>query len=315
MSKSTTLSKTLRTIPFIIVAMILLLQSWLIIKNKQVYKNSEISVHLSTVQEASHAIYSDLVLLRDYLTSEDNEAISTYIAMKVPIHKQWLKEIIYGQNEHHPLVIFSEKYLRLVKGLQHDQINETFATRLDLLELVDRFTQEDNNITILSKQRTVDNHDQLQSNIVTAELLAVLLLILFVFFLFSLNLQSKRKTRANEKSRKLALFFVDYPNALLRLSSSGRIRYYNRQASLLMKTHNINKQALLPQELLNKLDKVIQHPNKTLRFPHQIKGAKLNCDIRLCPDSGQIYMMVSETHNDPMLSKPVSENKEESAIT
>jgi len=306
MSSSKSLSKTLKIIPVVIAVIILLLQTWLILKNKQVFKNSEISIHLSSVQASSHSLYSDLVLLRDYLTSQDNQKISEYIQHKMPLHKQWLKEIIFGQNESHPLVIFSEKYLRLLKGLRNDPINEAFSTRLDLLELVDSITQEDGNISILSKQRMVDNFNQLKDNIITAELISVLTIILFVFYLFSNKINHRRLKKNTYKTKKLSLFFIDYPNAIIRLSTRGNVRYYNKKAASLMRKYNFRKDQLVPSNIDKKLDKIIKRPNQIVRFSHVIGQTALHCDIRLCADSGQIYMMISEVKDDPIQSKPLA---------
>jgi len=305
MSTSTSLSKTLKIIPVVIAVIILLLQSWLILKNKQVFKNSEISIHLSSVQASSHALYSDLVLLRDYLTSQDNQQIAEYIDKKMPLHKQWLKEIIFGQSETHPLVIFSEKYLRLLKGLKNDPINEAFSSRLDLLELVDGITQVDGNISILSKQRMVDNFNQLKDNIITAELISVLTIILFVFYLFSNKINNRRLKKNTFKTKKLSLFFIDYPNAIIRLSSRGNVRYYNKQAASLMRKYNFRKDQLIPKNIDKKIDKIITRPNQVVRFSHVVGQTALHCDMRLCSDSGQIYMMISEVSNDPIQSKPL----------
>lgn len=292
---------------------IILLQGWLILLNKQVFKNSEISIHLSSVQQASHAVHSDLVLLRDYLANNDQESINQYILLKMPLHKQWLKEIIYGQNDLHPLVIFSESYLRLLKGVQIEAANEGFTTRLDLFELIDNITQEKNNIAILSKQRSQDNYNQLKNNIIAAELVAVVLLILFVFYIFSRNINYRRQKKRINKAQKLALFFVDYPNALVRLSSSGRVRYYNKQASALMDKLKLNRSQLIPGGIKQKLDKVVKRPNKVVRFTHCVDEVALYCDIRLSPDSGQIYMMVSETKQDPSAMQPIMHNDLEAA--
>jgi len=309
---SNVLFKALKLVPMVLAVIIILMQSWLISINKQVYKNGDISIQLSNVQEASHALLADLIVLRDYLTSEDQVAVSQYIIHKTSIHKQWLKQIIYGQSEQHPLVIFSEKYLRLLKGITNENQSDVFTTRLDLFELVDNITQKEDNILILSKQRMSDNHRQLNQNIALAELITVVTLILFAFFIFSMRLNSKRRKKEHIKAQKLSLFFVDYPMALIRLSSRGNIRYYNKQASELMRQLNVKKGQLIPDNIKRTLNQAVERPNKVLRVQHAINNVTFHCDIRLCSDSGQIYMMMNECKVDT-LSAQASNNEASSA--
>jgi len=297
------LAKAVKFVPILIAVVILIMQCWSIFLNKQVFRNGDISIHLSSVQESSHALLADLILLRDYLTDENQIAVDQYIQQKMPMHKQWLKEIIYGQKEQHPLVIFSEKYLRLLKGLRNRQLVDAFTTRLDLFELVDNITQQDNNILTLSKQRTIDNHQQLKRSIMLAELVTVIVIILLLFYFLSIRLENQRRKKDNYKAKKLSLFFSDYPIALVRLSSRGNVRYYNKQASAMMKKYKIKKSKLLPANIKKKLDKAIELPNKTIRVSHSINNVPIYCDIRLCPDSGQIYMMVSEVSAESPLSQ------------
>lgn len=298
MTTSSFLDKALKVVPIIIAVVVILLQSWLILINKEVFKTSEISMHLNSVQEASHAMSNDLLMLRDHLTNEDQVAIDEFIELKMPLHKQWLKEIIYGQTGQHPLVIFSEKYLRLLKGLANEPLSQAFTTRLDLFELVDNVTKHDNNILTLSKQRSVENYSLLKRNVVFAELITVIIIILLIFFFFSTRLNNKRQKENNYKAQKLSLFFIDYPVALVRLSSRGNVRYYNKQASSMMRKYNIKKAQLIPQNIKRKLNTVIERPNKVIRFTHTLNDTPLYCDIRLCPDSGQIYMMINESTNE-----------------
>jgi len=285
------------------VSIIMIMQTGLIFINKQIFSNGDISVQLTDVQESSHALLADLILLRGYLTNEEQLAVNSYISEKMPIHKQWLKKIIYGQKEQHPLVIFSENYLRLLKGLKNNNVHAAFTSRLDLFELVNDITQENNNILTLSKQRTIDNHYQLQTNIALAELITVLTLILLIFFFFTIHLNGQRQRKDSFKAKKLALFFVDYPVPLIRLSSRGNIRYYNKEASNLMKKLAIKKQQLVPDNIKKQLDKVIAHPDKTIRTNHTIAQEMFHCDIRLCTSSGQIYMMMSENKIDEQSAK------------
>ncbi len=302
MTSPSTLDKVLKTLPIIIAIAILLMQSWLIYINKQVFNNSEISIHLNSAQEASHAMSNDLLLLREHLTNEDQRAIDQFIALKMPLHKQWLKEIIYGQSEQHSLVIFSEKYLRLLKDLANKPLSQAFTVRLDLFELVDNVTKHDNNIITLSKQRTVDNYNQLESNAILAELVTVLILICLIFFFFSVRLNNQRQKGYSFKAQKLSLFFIDYPTPLLRLSSRGNVRYCNKKAQEMMRKYKLKKSQLLPNNIKSKLDKVIERPNKTVRLAHSIGDISFYCDIRLCADSRQIYVMINENTNDLALN-------------
>lgn len=293
MHSSSTL-KALKALPIVIAIIILIMQSWLMLINEKIYKNSDVMVHLNNVQGVSQNLLVDLTLLRGYLTNEEQHEIDNYIATKVPQHKQWLKEIIYGQHEQHPLSIFSEKYLRLLKELEGNSLSEVFGARLSLFELVDEVTRPKQNITTLSRARVYENQSQLNNYVVLSELISVIIIMLIALCLLSIHFYVKKIRRNSYKAQKLAQFFSHYPNALIRLSSHGSVRYYNKEVTKMLEEHGIRKSELIPPNIKEKLNKVIKMPNKTVRFQHTIADTPYFCDIRLCSQSSQIYMMLSD---------------------
>jgi hypothetical protein len=283
------------------------LASWLYSNQQQINKHSSIATALSFAQVNATSMQRDADRLLEIVQSKDNAALENYITKNSTTHKEWLASLLTGADGSEPLATFTKRYLSLLIKLKVSTLSEIPSNHHKLLRLIEDISLPQENIIYLSQQRMLTNLSKLNTSTTISSIILLCLVATFIATLIINYLIFAYQEFKTTKYRRLSLYFTDHPNILLRISSDGKIRYLNNRAQNLIRRHHLAKYKLLPSEIGDYVKRAIKEPERSICYQHQIAQCALDCEIRFCKSSQQIFVSMTELANLAMKNKPAQQ--------
>lgn len=274
----------------------LMFSIWLYNNQQTINHYSHIATMQSFAQDNVKILQQDIEQLQLHIVEQDTPSIEGYIKANLNNHKKWLTNLILGADDSEQLAEFSNEYLSLLLMMRVDGETGISANSRKLLRLLEDVSQPKVNIELLAKQRAVSNLEQLNQSIRVSNIILLCLVVIFVVSTIFSYLRFSSQLKQTYKYQRLSLYFVDHPHILLRLSLHSRIKYFNKQAGLLLAQKKIDKYKLLPTNIADIVARAIKSPDKIICYQHNLEEHRLDCELRFCRTSQQIFIEIMETH-------------------
>lgn len=271
------------------------LASWLYSNQQQINKYSSVATALSFAQVNSTSLQRDVEHLLEILQGKDNAALEEYITKNSAIHKEWFTSLLVGSQGNEPLATFAKTYLSLLIKLKVSTLSEIPSNHHKLLRLAEDISLPQENIIYLSQQRMLTNLSKLDTSTAISNIILLCLVATFITTLIINYLSFSYQAYETKKFQRLSLYFTNHPSLLLRISSNGKIRYLNNKAQNLIRQHHLTKYNLLPNDVGDYIKRAIKEPERSICYQHQIAQCALDCEIRFCKDSQQIFVSMRES--------------------
>ncbi|NRA53654.1 MAG: hypothetical protein HRU23_05875 [Gammaproteobacteria bacterium] len=267
---------------------------WLYANQQNINHHSNIATQLSFSQANAALLQRDIENLLKVINQQDDEVLISYIEDNSNKHKEWLTSLLIGSNNKEPLALFARRYLSVLVQIQVSSDHEAAANNHKLLRLIEDVTLSQENIIYLSQQRILANLSQLNISIAMANIILLCLSITFIATLVINYVGFCYQVNLTKKYQRLSLYFIDHPSILLRISTSGRIKYFNKSAETLIKQLQFDKYKLLPEHSREYIKQVVAQPERVVQYQHYLDDCLLDCDMRFCKSSQQIFVTISQ---------------------
>jgi len=267
---------------------------WLYTNQQSINHHSNIATQLSFSQANAVLLQRDITSLLNVINQQDDEALLSYIEGNSNKHKEWLTSLLIGSHNEEPLALFARRYLSALVQIQVSSDQEAAANNHKLLRLIEDVTLAQENIIHLSQQRILANLSQLNISIAMANIILLCLSITFIASLVINYVGFAYQVNLTKKYQRLSLYFIDHPSMLLRISTSGRIKYFNKNAETLIKQLQLDKYKLLPEHTREYIKQVVAQPERVVQYQHYLDDCLLECDMRFCKSSQQIFVTMSQ---------------------
>jgi len=291
----TSSSKILQKVAMAVAALVFIaFATWLYFNQQKINYHSNTATQLSFSQANASLLQLDIDRLLGIITEHDEKALTEFIEQRSTQDKEWLTSLLLGAESTEPLAIFAQRYLSALVQIQVSSDTQAPTNHHKLLRLIEDVSLAEENIIYLSQQRMLANLSQLNISIALSNILLLCLMTIFMVMIvinYSGFIYQASQTR---KYQRLSLYFSDHPNMLLRISSNGRIKYFNKSAENFLKQQQLDKYKLLPPQTNEYIKQSIAEPKRTILYQHQIANNLLNCDMRFCKESQQIFISLTQ---------------------
>jgi len=291
----TSSSKVLQKVAMIIAALLFIaFATWLYFNQQKINYHSNTATQLSFSQANASLLQVDIDRLLGIITEHDEKSLTEFIEQRSTQNKEWLTSLLIGAESNEPLAIFGQRYLSALVQIQVSSDSEAPSNLHKLLRLIEDVSLAEENIIYLSQQRMVANLSQLDISIALANIILLCLMTTFIAMILINYSGFMYQVSLTRKYQRLSLYFSNHPNMLLRISSNGRIKYFNNSAETFLKQQQLDKYKLLPNATNEYIKQSIAEPERIFPYQHEVANRLLNCEMRFCKESQQIFISITQ---------------------